>query len=358
MRIEILSTETSHQRLEQIWAGLSTQQFSHLCNSFRWQTIAKEAYFPHQKTQLIAIYVGKEVIGLLPMVKNKGTFMRLPASRYLTFEQSINFSDIMIHPDYLQEALTLLIRDYETHFPDSSFVKLTASGRSIEKVNQLFRSLKDSIQVLMLDRNSRLIELNKGQDFLQDILPKKRRTNYRRSLKLLSEGEEPIFEHLYPQTEAVIENCWKRFLEIYRQSWKHTSPRSITSVSAEKQFFHQVFRQFAREKKLYCSFLKLNAQDIAMSWSVEHGNSCYGLQTAYLSEFERSSPGATCMIEHLSNYFKNGGSRFDLMGEHAYKNQISNLSMPYCDYYLFFNTPYSTILRMLSRYSPLRFRKF
>ena len=251
----------------------------------------------------------------------------------------------------------MLLKNHRRYFPNSSFVKLTVSKNNNPDINQILKRSGEFIKPLVLDRLSRIIELRNDEDFFQGLLPKKRRTNLRRAIKLLSQIGLLTTEHLQPAREEAVNESWKRFLAIYRQSWKHTSARSITGTLAEHNFFHQIFRRFSREQKLYCSFLKLNDMDIAVSWSVKHGNTCYGLQTAYITDYENASPGAICMTEHLIDYFSHSGKRFDLMGEHPYKNKISNLATSYCDYYLFFNGPYSTILHKLSRFSPLPFRQ-
>jgi|GEM_PF-6062018 len=354
MKIEVLSLDRTTKN---VWESFSEEYFPHICNSYAWQICAKESFFPKEQVKVIALHYGNSLIGLLPILRSKATFMRFPTRRYHSFEQSINFSDVMILPDHLEKVLTSLLENPRIYFPGSSYIKLTASGNNIPQINQIIKQSVHSVTPLVLNRNSRIIDLENDQDFFQDVLPKKQRTNHRRSIKLLSGEGKLSFEHLKPINGNTLKECWERFLAVYQQSWKHTSPRSITGVSSEYSFFNKIFQHFSNEQNLYCSFLMLNEKDVAVSWSVKYGKVGYGLQTAYVNRYENASPGAICMTEHLIDYFRNNGKRFDLMGEHIYKNKISNLAVPYCDYYLFFNGPYSTILRKLSRFSPLQFQQ-
>lgn len=360
MKLEVIETFSELTKIENTWKNFVREHFPHLCNGFFWQVNALKHYFPVSPFKAILFYEGGQLVGILPLCYSRSTFIKLPVRKYHFFEQGIGLSTTLVLPSRLLDCLGLLWRQLPQFFANFHILKLTVSGSQKDEFQSFLNEIKqDGYTPLSIPKKVLGLTVNAGEDFHSNILDPKGRREFKRVENRLK--AQPDFSVAQPEMDDLSNDFdlyWQRFHNLYRQSWKHQSHRSLSARPSESGFFRTLFKHYAEMKQLHISFLRFDNTDIASNWWVKHQNVFYGLQTVFDGEYKQYAPGIYLIQKDLMALIEKGNTRFDFMGCQSYKKKFSNLENTFYDLYILTNSRYGKLLNRLRTRSKTNLEAF
>lgn len=358
MELKIIETISGLTEIEPLWHRFTCEYFPHLCNSFHWQTAARESYFQNAFFKVILFREGGQLVGILPLCRSRSTFVKLPVRKYHFFEQGVGLSTLTILPGYLEACFRQLWNSFHLLLPGLQVLKISCSGDQKSRLQDFFRKQQDSsFSLLFLEKEALGLNLNGGEAFWENVLDAKQRREYRRlESRITADFESKLIQIDPPALPARFEFCWQCFLNIYRRSWKDQSHRSISALSSENNFFRTVFKHYAGQGQLSVSFLQLNGREVASNWWVNHLGMYYGLQTVFDMDYKPYSPGIYLIQKDLEKLIGEGHYHFDFMGAQPYKKKFSNTKTACFDLYILNGSLYGKLLRKLSGKARMNFQ--
>lgn len=239
-------------------------------------------------------------------------------------------------------------------------LKLTVSESQKVTLQSFLNEIKqEGFTPLIITKGVLGLTVNKGEDFRNNVLdPKGRREFKRVENRLKTQLDFSIAQPGADDLANDFDLYWQRFHNLYRQSWKHQSHRSLSARLSESGFFRTLFKQYAEKKQLHISFLRFNNTDVASNWWVKHQNVFYGLQTVFNDEYKQYAPGIYLIQRDLMALIEKGNTRFDFMGCQSYKKKFSNAENIYYDLYILTNSSYGKLLNRLRTRSKTNFETF
>lgn len=360
MRLQVIETFSGLAKIENTWENFARENFPHLCSSFLWQASALKNYFPGSPFKAILFYEDDQLSGILPLCNSRSTFVKLPVRKYHFFEQGIGLSTALIPPSHLLECFRRLWQQLPRSLPNFHILKLTVSESQRDSLQSFFKEIKKDGYTPLFNTKSVLgLKINHGEDFWNTVLnPKGRREFKRIENRLKSQSGITVVQPEPGSLVSEFDLYWQRFSRLYRQSWKHQSRRSISTLSSENGFFHTLFKHYAQKGQLYISFLRFNDADIASNWWVNYQEVFYGLQTVFNDEYKQYAPGIYLIQKDLMRLIEKGNTRFDFMGCQSYKKKFSNLENTYYDVYILTNSLYGKLLNRFRTRSKMNFEAF
>lgn len=351
-----LKTINNYQGLlefQQEWEDFSQKHFPELFNSFIWNITAIQGFFQDSPFIVLAFYQSDKLVGILPLCLSHSTFVKMPVRKYDSFEQAIGLSSLMILDDYLEECLSIFWNNMKKYLSAFHTLRLTLTAVQFDRLGNGLKNLH-SQGLTLFSSKKKVICLNgeSREDLLKIIFSKKRRHEYRRMEKRMREKFPLQTVHSdNDYNSESLDGYWKRFITVYKNSWKIKSHRSISEMPAEHNFYYELFKSYGQHRRLFLSFLQDGERDIAALWSVEHCGIIYPLQVVYDRDYGLYSPGTYLIQAHLLRLIQHGFKRFNYMGPQTIKQYFGNSANLYYDINILNRDVYSRFLRYIARFS-------
>lgn len=140
-----------------------------------------------------------------------------------------------------------------------------------------------------------------GDAYIEGSVSKKKRKEYARQSRRLSELGGVTFEEPDTDDPAAVEGIVLQFLELERQSWKGRAGTALAQRPAEARFFLQACRAAAAAGKLHCLTLNLDGVPIAsivnFAGGSDESTGMFSFKIAYDEAYARYSPGVLLELE-------------------------------------------------------------
>jgi CelD/BcsL family acetyltransferase involved in cellulose biosynthesis len=358
LEIKIIETLQELGEIEPLWKAFARENTPHLCNSYFWQIAALNNYFNDAPIKVFLFYEGNELTGVLPMCFNRSSFVKFPVKKYHFFEQGIGLTTLMFKSSCLLECFRRLWENLPVFLAEFDVLKLTLEQNHKEILLPFFRKIRqEGFTILFAEKQALALQSISQKNYFENIFNGRQRRDHKRLMKKMErdyqiQTERISREDLFNKFDLY----WHRFLSLYQKSWKHDSQRSLSSLTAETGFFYSLFQHYAAQQLAYLSFLRLDNNDVAAVWIVQHLKTWYGLQTVYDATFKQYSPGIYLIQESIFSLIQNDSAKIDFMGSQRYKKKFSNLESTYYDFYILTNRLYGKVLKKLSAKSKMDFQ--
>jgi len=353
LELKVLDTHQGLIDFQKEWEHFSQRHFPELFNSFIWNFAALRNFFPDSPFVVLAFYHSDELVGILPLCLSRSTFVKMPVRKYDSFEQAIGLTSVMVLNNYLEQCLSLFWDHADKYLSAFHTLRLTLTAAQFDQLNNWLKNLS-SQGLTLFSSKKKVICLNgkSREDLLKIIFSKKRRHEYRRMEKRMREKFPMQTIHVdNSYNPASLDGYWKRFIDVYKKSWKIKSHRSISEIPAEHNFYYALFKGYGQQQRLFLSFMQDGERDIASLWSVEHYGKIYPLQITYNRDYGSYSPGTYLIQDHLLKLIKNGYHQFNYMGSQTIKQYFGNTVNLYYDINILNRDLYSQLLHHMARFS-------
>lgn len=295
------------------------------------------------------------MIGIIPFYSNRTTFIKIPIRKLGFFEPHVNLTSLTTLSQYSSQCLEKLLLNNSTTLPQFHILKFTIKETQIMELTRFLKIVQDrGFQVRFTEKKVLCLVTDSNEHYWKNVLSSHRRKDFRRIKKRLYKNYNVNIDS--PNPNEINKNFyiyWNRFLKIYQNSWKASSHRSVSKITAQERFYRELFEKYDSHHQLYVSFLQLNNHDVASSWWVKYESVVYGIQTAFLYDFKKYSPGTFLIQSDIFKFIEYGENNFDFMGSQKYKEYFTNYQKTYYDIYIFNNTNYGRFLSRLTPFSSI-----
>ncbi|RMI15191.1 MAG: GNAT family N-acetyltransferase [Calditrichaeota bacterium] len=351
LKIQIIRSREALRTFRGAWEAFAGKDFPELVNSFPWQWYALAGHHPHGDLHVVVFREEQRLRGILPLCRVRSTFSRMPVWKYCCPEPHIGQTTPLIPPEHILGCFQRWWERQEYFPTDFHLINFALSPDQCTALEPFWQHLeREGLAVRFIPKSIRFLEVSSREHFWNEVLNKHRRKEFRRIQKhLQSQFTVQVFSPEAHTLAADFQALWERFLRLYRRSWKHRSPRSLTRNPAEAKFFRSLIEDFAARRQTRAFFLTLDEQDAAAVWWIVHRGAVYGLQTAYDARWQAYSPGLYLLQRSLLSLLEQGYQRINYMGAQPYKAWLSNREAPYLGGYIFNRGWYP---QLLHRFSP------
>ncbi len=290
---------------------------SELFTSFQWIYTWLYTYRP-QEFFIILFYQNNEPVAMLPLIKRKHTYLKLPVT---TLELiSINSHGNVIHlpcntdeTDFWKEALKYLLKnipgwDYlyiEGLLEKDSAVQAVFHGAGFNGLpvysGDLFQVFIDWLLPLETDWDSYYAGLSKNV---------KKSLNNRRNQMRKAGG----FEVTHFSGRFDMDKVWKILSGIDRNSWQFAQGSGMTSPQHAEFYYNLAGSCLGNGLDIWILFI--GNEPAAFEFSVIYRKRVYGLRWGFSRQFASFSPGKVLRAESLHHYFRENLKDYCMMGKY------------------------------------------
>ncbi|WP_316368683.1 GNAT family N-acetyltransferase [Candidatus Thiodiazotropha sp. CDECU1] len=189
--------------------------------------------------------------------------------------------------------------------------RLPAGDLSIEVFEKL--AAKHGIIFKIPNTGSPFIEINSNWDDYLLKLPSRRKQDFRRARRRLSDQGEVYVDFYYPD-QTDLNRLLDKAFGIEQANWKGRNNSAINCRPDLKRFFTIYCRYLSQTRKLVISALLLNGAMIAVQLMVQHSNRWWVLKIGYDERWAKYSPGIQLMFETIKEAFNRKLDAFELLG--------------------------------------------
>ncbi|MET0068353.1 MAG: GNAT family N-acetyltransferase [Candidatus Thiodiazotropha sp.] len=193
----------------------------------------------------------------------------------------------------------------------------TLLGRlhSEDPVIETFEKTAHKRGILLKVRNtgSPYIEISSGWDDYFQLLSSRRRQDYRRARRRLSDHGEVSVTFSLPN-QGNVDQLLEEVFRVEQASWKGRNNTAINCRPEMKQFFKTYARSVCTNQQIVISSLQLNGESIAVQLLVEHAKRWWILKIGYDDEWKKYSPGMQLMFDTLKEAFDRKLDAIELLG--------------------------------------------
>jgi CelD/BcsL family acetyltransferase involved in cellulose biosynthesis len=100
----------------------------------------------------------------------------------------------------------------------------------------------------------------------------------------------------------------EEFLRLEASGWKGRTGTALASLERDAQFFRTICRSFRERGRLHLLSLQANGQRVAMACNLSAGDGVFCVKIAFDERWQRSSPGAQLMLDHVSWFHQEGSA--------------------------------------------------
>lgn len=178
-------------------------------------------------------------------------------------------------------------------------------------------------------------------------LARKRRSEMRRSWKLLAKKGEP--RHGEVDVAMDLERHLDEFLRLEGSEWKRRQGTAIAQSPEALAFYREMPRWAASIEALRLSFIWVGERAVSTELSLDDGQRRFALKTGFDAEFSRCGPGILQVVEDVYVGLERGQSIELGVGGEPLKVELRDETWPLVELVLFPGTPRGRLAHLLSR---------
>ncbi len=177
-------------------------------------------------------------------------------------------------------------------------------------------------------------------------LARKRRSEMRRSWKLLAKEGEP--RHGEVDVAADLERHLDEFLRLEGSEWKRRQGTAIAQSPQALAFYREMPRWAAAVGVLRLSFIWVGGRAVSTELSLDDGGRRFALKTGFDAEFARCGPGILQVVEDVYVGLERGQSVELGVGGEPLKVELRSETWPLVELVLFPGTLRGSLARLAS----------
>lgn len=290
------------------WAQLAGAHCEPM-QSHAWQMAAVRHLHAGARLRVIVIHAGTRLVAAAPLVevRRRGiTWLELPGAATLHEPASL----LADGPD----ALTALCRAISAQRAPVVLQRVDATGPAHAALAALKRG---RFAFASPSGGSCLRVETRGtwQDFLRRMSGSRRNTMQRKR-RLLEQHGAVSMERLVPEPASVSQTLRAAF-EVEARSWKGAARSAVLQRPRSLEFFVDLGRRFAAERRLEVRLLHVGDSVAASQVGILQGERWWELKIGYDPRFAKYSPGMLLGIEGLRDAFERHLQAHEFLGSSA-----------------------------------------
>jgi CelD/BcsL family acetyltransferase involved in cellulose biosynthesis len=288
-----------------VWPSLSSQ-FQSPTYEFAWFSACANAFHGQDNRSLITIEEDKVLLAIAPLslFRRKGiTWQEIMGVRKLNEPGGLVYTN--------KESLSKLCRLIVNKGLPTQLGRLPADDISIQSFEKL--SSNRGFLFKVNNTGSPYIERDSSWEEYFDKLSSRRRQDYRRARRRLSDHGEVSVEFTYPTSQNLGPLLEETF-HVEQANWKGKNQSAINCRPELKQFFSQYCHSLCDKQQLLISSLRLNNKMVAVQIIVEHAERWWILKIGYNDRWSKYSPGMQLMFDTIKETFKRKLDAIELLG--------------------------------------------
>lgn len=299
----ILSSHEINNNLIQQWLNLESRALEP--NAFLSPCFVLPALkhlTPHIKPIFIIVEKKQKMKSTLMAI---GAFHMVHPSRqlpmpHLSAYRSIHgfLTGILIDKDYCREIASAFFRFLKTHANRFNAVLFERRTRG-SKLDHLLISAATEYRIKWYEYHQTARAMLKlddcGEPYLQKILSSKKKRDYRRKMRRLSELGDVKWHLLYKN--QVCQKHIETFLTLENKGWKGAQRTSLASSKNQKAFFREMIDFFNLHSGTFFTEMMLDNQVIVSTANLISGRAGFGFKIGWHTDYAKMSPGILNELE-------------------------------------------------------------
>ena len=264
------------------------------------------------------------LIGLFPLVSNK-KYKGLPIPHLSIWQtQQCFLGTPLVHKDYIQTCLEYLFQWLEQTLQSGyflSFREFIDDSLFSQQLEIFLKTKKYSIDEVEHYKRAFLhSDLTKDQ-YLKQGISSKRRKNWRNRANALAKlGKVNITILDKYKTKENVTQWIQDFLQLEQSGWKGKESTALACDEKETNYFIEITKNSAHQRKLLMYKLTLDNKAIAMQSNFIAHDGTFAFKVAYDESYSKYSPGMLLELENLDYIL--GNSQIKWMDSCAMPNSV------------------------------------
>jgi CelD/BcsL family acetyltransferase involved in cellulose biosynthesis len=265
---------------------------------------ALEAFSNSQTIIFLLFFVdepkGPELCGFIPL-ERRASFHGLPLRSLTLWRYPHSFlATPLLRKSYADEVMNAFFAWVQSQRRGALLLELPRISCFGDLHLSLERILKHQRRLEMADtRYERALfrPRQTAEIYLQEALSKKRRKEFKRLERQLSEKGRLVFDKLDPGVAA---GTWiEEFLQLEASGWKGREGTAFAAEAANRTFFQKIAEQAALRGRLEMLALRLDGKAIAMKCNLLASGGSFAFKIAYDEDFHHHSPGVLLELAQI-----------------------------------------------------------
>jgi len=330
-RVEEYDSLESPCPLQAQWNALAERTRSvTVFSTWEWQSTWWKYYGTGHKLQIIAVWDGDRLVGLLPLYVKKSSFAPLLSLREALLvgaggDTSPDYLGPLLDPEHEEAVATLLAERMLAKRAEWDALSFTdmSPGPFAERLVQ-------RLQGAGIDAHSNpcsSIQVARLPATWDEYLAPMHRDRRYRVRHLRRNALQKLGAQLHaPQTEAELESAVEDLIALHRKRWESKDESKGAFRSQRYVAFHrEVIGLCNRNGWIRFHRVAVEGKAAAVFYCYRYRDEVLYFQSGFDPDLERHSLGQVLMGFAIETSIGEGARVFDLLkGEHAYKNSWSN----------------------------------
>lgn len=288
IRVESLTKPAEIDRISAAWRALGAQSFAPAGSSLQpWLAPALKAYWPTIPAEILALWRGDELCGVLALKAGSGPLRRAWASPL-----SFSGTPLIAAHDPASVLKALLAAQRGRAIQMSA---IPASGPFWDMLGNAVAEMGGSIEILNRWERAALSAQPSFEDWFARNFERKRRKEYRRLRSRL--GEEGTLVSLAWAPGDPIDPWVDDLIALEGQGWKGRRGTALAADAVMAKAFREALHLLAGEGSLRFWKIVFNGKPIAMMSGLVKNRQGWLGKIAYDESFARYSPGVMLILD-------------------------------------------------------------
>jgi len=328
VNIENGSATEVFARIKKEWHRLFAVADVSPFSSWEWMSVWFANFGENKTPFILKAYRGDKLIGILPMFREKKTFIGTKSDRLALMGEGpggADYLDVISRPEDKGDAVAAIFEYLSREFTGDKFQFDALSNSSI--TTGLLRDL--GVQPgLRLGRVSESviavcpqIDISKG--WAPVLAKSKRKDNFKRKLKKLE--KMPGFEFRSVTAADETEAAFERFLHLHNKRWEKAGGSELTGHSRLVAFQRRLVPELGSAGLIRFDELWLDGECLGSIYGLDNGSVFYYFNAGFALEFSHLSVGLVLLGLSIQNAVGRGNLMYDfLRGDETYKFEWAN----------------------------------
>ncbi|MBN1559673.1 GNAT family N-acetyltransferase [candidate division KSB1 bacterium] len=325
-------------------AGCSGSAFT----AFEWVTSWYKWYSFSGMPLVLVIYDEEKEIGFAPLYVWKGTLGKIAVKRIDFAGYNLGVGSFIVSErinEVVPELMNYLTRRFGRKWDVIVLKGMLRASAQFSIFSEWLRTSKYAAMIEPYDIP--VIKLQGAwEDYLKGFGQKLKHT-YNNKQNQVNKLYSVEFKRLRAIDEDDVESCVDMIVGIARKSWKNDTDSAISSNAHVEGFYRQIAREFNRKGELDLALLYFDNKPVAYLFGLCTENRYYAIDTAYLDEFNKNSPGNLVNLMLIRDLFDGQHDLYINDGYDPYKNRFIADSLDSSIIFLFSNSLRAKIAYMV-----------
>jgi CelD/BcsL family acetyltransferase involved in cellulose biosynthesis len=339
IELKVISNFDEFESISVDWNRLlESSSYDKVFFTHEWFTAWWQAFGDGKSLFIILAKSRDQVIGIAPLMMQKGIFRGIPVLRikFIENEDSPGSSFIVRNGcEYvIKDIISFIVRDVKK-WNIIMFNNMILDDNTYGLITTFLDKEKNKY-IIKNGLNSPYLRCESEWDkYYKGISSKSRKTIRNISNRMDKSGKVEVKEF------NSIEN-FDDIVSITKKGWKYNTKKSFINHDDREKFF-RLLSEIAQKKEwlsIWCTYI--NEIPVAYEYHLRYKNNVTSLLAEFDGEYKNYSPGAYLDYKIIENLFDNGINEYDMCGvQDEYKKKWTNDIRQYKDLIVFNTSLYS-----------------